>query len=142
MALQAGLAVVIVQVTDLRRLLGYLGFTLSLSAAATVAALFVQRRREGAACVPVVGYPFTPALFIGATLLFAAIWCAAQPGRIDSGRDHARKREPAHAILDWRKRSARSLRKIRIHRGVPSPDADLCDGADHPLFVATGRRRG
>lgn len=76
-ALQAVLAVVVVLVADLRVLLGYLGFTLSLSAAATVAALFVPRRGEVLAPVP--GYPFTPAIFIGATLLFAALAAKHSP---------------------------------------------------------------
>ena len=46
-ALQAGLAVGVVWIADLRTLLGYIGFTLSLSAAATVAALIRLRVCEG-----------------------------------------------------------------------------------------------
>ena len=78
-ALQAGLAVVVVLVADLKELLSYLGFTLSLSAAATVSALFLVRRREGPAAAPVTGYPVTPALFIGATLVFAVLAARRNP---------------------------------------------------------------
>jgi APA family basic amino acid/polyamine antiporter len=81
-ALQAGLAIVVVLVTDLRGLLGYLGFTLSLSAAATVAALFGRRHGETSSLAPVPGYPFTPAFFIGATLLFAALAARRSPAEL------------------------------------------------------------
>jgi APA family basic amino acid/polyamine antiporter len=76
-ALQAVLAVAVVLISDLRGLLGYLGFTLSLSAAATVAALFIRRGGEGPPPVP--GYPFTPAIFIAATLIFAALAARRSP---------------------------------------------------------------
>ncbi len=104
-ALQAGFAMVIVLVTDLRGLLGYLGFTLSLSAAATVAALFVQRRGEGAAHAPVVGYPFTPALFIGATLLFAALGARRNPAELIAAVITLASGSLVYVILARRKRS-------------------------------------
>lgn len=104
-ALQAGLAVAIVLVTDLRGLLGYLGFTLSLSAAATVGALFVKRRGEGSARAPVVGYPFTPALFIGATLLFAALGARSNPAELIAAVITLASGSLVYAILARRKRS-------------------------------------
>ena len=67
-ALQAALAIVVVWVTNLRELLGFIGFTLGLSTAATVCALMVLRRREGPDRVPVPGYPWLPAAFVLATL--------------------------------------------------------------------------
>jgi len=75
-ALQALLAIGVVWISELRQLLGTVGFTLSLSAAATVASLMVLRRREGAERVPVPGYPWVPALFIvttGAAAVFMAL---------------------------------------------------------------------
>lgn len=81
-ALQALLGIVVILVTDLEKLLGYLGFTLSLSAALTAATLFRLRRREGAAAVPVIGYPFTPIIFIGATLSLAVLAAKDKPGEI------------------------------------------------------------
>jgi APA family basic amino acid/polyamine antiporter len=45
-ALQVGLAVLVTWASGLRELLGYIGFTLGISAAATVGGLRV-RRREG-----------------------------------------------------------------------------------------------
>lgn len=48
-ALQAGLAITIILVSNLRELLSYLGFTLSLSSAMAVASVFVTYRRDPAA---------------------------------------------------------------------------------------------
>lgn len=78
-ALQVGLAVLVVLVSRLEQLLSYLGFTLSISAALTVASLFVLRRREGTRAVPVPGYPWVPGLFVGATLLFAVMAALRRP---------------------------------------------------------------
>ncbi len=78
-ALQAGLAVGLVWVGELRTLLGYIGFTLGLSAAATVAALIRLRVREGPARVPIPGYPWVPAVFVLATLGTAAFMVVRQP---------------------------------------------------------------
>ncbi len=65
--------------SDLRGLLSYLGFTLSVSAALTVASLFVIARREGRAAVNVWGYPFTPAFYVLATLILAGIAGRREP---------------------------------------------------------------
>ena len=54
---QALLAVALIAFSDLRGLLSYLGFTLSLSGALTVASLFLIARREGRSAVNVWGYP-------------------------------------------------------------------------------------
>jgi APA family basic amino acid/polyamine antiporter len=78
-ALQAGLAVVVVWVATLAELLSYIGFTLGLSAAATVASLIALRRREGPARLPVPGYPVTPAAFIVVTLAISGFLIAHQP---------------------------------------------------------------
>jgi APA family basic amino acid/polyamine antiporter len=70
---QAALAILLIVVSDLRGLLSYLGFTLSVSAALTVASLFLIAKREGRAAVAVWGYPFTPAFYVLATLILAAL---------------------------------------------------------------------
>ena len=70
---QAALAIVVIAVSDLRGLLGYLGFTLSLSAALSVASLFILARREGPGTVRVPGYPFTPLFYVLVTLLLAGM---------------------------------------------------------------------
>jgi APA family basic amino acid/polyamine antiporter len=67
-ALQVAVAVALVWLTPLRELLGTIGFTLSLSTAATVAGLLLLRKREGAARVPIPGYPVVPVLFLVVTL--------------------------------------------------------------------------
>lgn len=78
-ALQVLLAVIVIWIAELQALLSYLGFTLSLSAAATVASLFVLRRREGAQNVPVPGYPFIPAVFVLCTVSFAGLAALRRP---------------------------------------------------------------
>jgi APA family basic amino acid/polyamine antiporter len=78
-ALQAALAVGVVWMADLRALLGYIGFTLGLSAAATVAASIWLRAREGPARVPIPGYPWVPVLFVMATVGAAAFMVVRQP---------------------------------------------------------------
>jgi APA family basic amino acid/polyamine antiporter len=67
-ALQVAVAVALVWLTPLRELLGTIGFTLGLSTAATVAGLLLLRKREGAARVPIPGYPVVPVLFLVVTL--------------------------------------------------------------------------
>jgi APA family basic amino acid/polyamine antiporter len=70
---QAALAIVVIAMSDLRGLLSYLGFTLSLSAALSVASLFVIAKREGRQAVSVWGYPFTPLFYVLVTLVLAGI---------------------------------------------------------------------
>ena len=78
-AFQAALAIGVVWISGLRALLSYIGFTLGLSSAATVAALFALRRREGAGRVPVPGHPWVPGLFVLATLAAAGFMAAREP---------------------------------------------------------------
>ena len=76
---QAALAIALIALSDLRGLLSYLGFTLSVSAALTVASLFVIARREGRAAVNVWGYPFTPVFYVLATLILAGMAGRREP---------------------------------------------------------------
>lgn len=77
--LQVILAAIVIWITELRELLSYLGFTLSVSAAVTVAGLFVLRWREGARRVPIPGYPIVPGLFVLCTLSFAGLAVVRRP---------------------------------------------------------------
>lgn len=77
-AAQAGLAIVVVWVTGLRELLSYLGFTLSLSAAATVASLFLALRRQPADRAP-GGCPWAAVSYVVATLVLAALAAVRSP---------------------------------------------------------------
>ena len=70
---QAALAILFIIISDLRGLLSYLGFTLSISAALSVASLFVIAKREGRQSVSVWGYPFIPVFYVVVTLVLAAI---------------------------------------------------------------------
>jgi len=78
-AVQAALALIVTASSGLAELLGYAGFTLSLSSAATVAALIWLRRREGAELVPLPGWPFVPGLFVAATATAALLMVVHEP---------------------------------------------------------------
>jgi len=75
--MQAVLAVAVVWMTGLRELLSYLGFTLGLGTAATVATIFVFRRAQPDVRIP--GYPWAPAIYIAATAVFAALGASQSP---------------------------------------------------------------
>jgi APA family basic amino acid/polyamine antiporter len=77
--LQVVLAIAVVWFSGLRELLSYIGFCLGLSAAATVSGLILWRRRHGAKAVPVIGYPWTPALFVTTTLAASAFLAVREP---------------------------------------------------------------
>lgn len=68
---QGVLATVFVLVGDLGQLIRFVAFTLALSAAATVASVFVLRRRGYHAPYRAFGYPVTPVLFIMISLWIA-----------------------------------------------------------------------
>ncbi len=84
-ALQVGLAIVVLWSSGLVELLGYIGFTLGLSAAATVIGLFVLRRRLGPERVPIPGYPWIPGVFVVATLSIAAFMLYREPAQAGLG---------------------------------------------------------
>ncbi len=79
LAAQAGLAMLAASVTALRDLLGYVGLTLSVSAALTVAGLFVLHAREGARPAS-RAYPLVPLAFVAATALGAGWMAWREPG--------------------------------------------------------------
>ncbi|MDF1561588.1 MAG: amino acid permease [Deltaproteobacteria bacterium] len=80
--LQAALALVLVLTLSFDALLMYIGFTLSLSAALTVAGVFVLRRRQPDLPRPyrTWGYPLTPLLFVGFAL-WMIVWSVGQRPR-------------------------------------------------------------
>jgi APA family basic amino acid/polyamine antiporter len=80
-ALQAVSAILVVAFSSLKNLLSYLGFTLSLSAALTVFCLFLIPKAESQP-VKIPGYPFAPALFVGATVLLASLAVWRNPGEL------------------------------------------------------------
>ena len=63
----------------LAELLSYIGFTLGLSAAATVLGLVALRRREGRRRVPIAGYPWVPLIFVTTTLAASSFLIARRP---------------------------------------------------------------
>ena len=77
-ALQVVLAVAMIWTATYKSLLIYIGFTLSLSTAATVVGLMVLRRREGPQ-LAVIGWPWVPASFVLAVLGMAALTLLRTP---------------------------------------------------------------
>jgi len=77
--LQVALALGVLWISTLRELLGYIGFTLGISAAATVVALLFLRRREGAQRVPIPGHPFVPLLYVVVTATAAGFMAQREP---------------------------------------------------------------
>ena len=67
--LQGALAIVICLFADLAKIIGYVGFTLGISAALTVAAVVVLRVRKPDVARPyrTFGYPLTPIAFVAAS---------------------------------------------------------------------------
>jgi len=79
LAIQAGAAMLAASVTVLRELLGYVGLTLSVSAALTVAGLFVMHLRDGQR-PDSRAYPLIPAAFVLATAIGAGWMAWREPG--------------------------------------------------------------
>jgi APA family basic amino acid/polyamine antiporter len=77
-ALQAGLALLFLWSATFDALLTWIGFTLSISTAATVAALIVLRKREGKT-LAVPGYPVVPWLFLAGVLAMTAFTVVQRP---------------------------------------------------------------
>ena len=78
-ALQAGIALILLITATFETLLNYIGFTLSLFTGLTVAGIFLLRRRKDlprAAAYRTWGYPFTPLAFIllSAWMVFHNVW--------------------------------------------------------------------
>lgn len=74
---QAAMAIAAISLSTLGELLGYLGLTLSLCSALTVAMVFVLRRRGQIDSLPLGGIP--PAIYLSATLLTAGIYAIKNP---------------------------------------------------------------
>ncbi|GDY21912.1 amino acid permease [Verrucomicrobiota bacterium] len=75
---QLAVALVMLWTATYKSLLTYIGFTLSLSTAATVVGLMRLRRREGAS-LRVPGWPWVPGLFVASVLWMAVFSVARQP---------------------------------------------------------------
>lgn len=77
-AFQCGLALLLLWSATLKGLLSYVGFTLSLSTAATVVGLMALKRKEGKQ-LPVIGWPFIPVLFLLAVSWMIVFSVSRQP---------------------------------------------------------------
>ncbi len=98
-AVQTSLAVAVVWSSGLAQLLSYIGFTLGVSAAATVAGLVALRAREGREQLPIPGYPRLPVGFIFSTLAIACFMATRQPLQAALGLATALVGLPVYAAL-------------------------------------------
>jgi len=80
MGLQTALALGFLWIAGLQDLMTYIGWTLSLCAAVTVLGLLRLRWREGAAAVPIPGYPVVPLVFLVGVGWFAVGNVMTAPG--------------------------------------------------------------
>jgi APA family basic amino acid/polyamine antiporter len=78
-ALQVVLAIVVVWFAELGELIQTIGFTLGLSAAATVVGLVRLRWREGRERVPIPGWPFVPLVYLAMTLFASGFMALRRP---------------------------------------------------------------
>ena len=133
---QAALAIVLIALSDLRGLLSYLGFTLSVSAALTVASLFLIAKREGRAAVAVWGYPFTPAFYVLATLILAAIAGRRSADRAADHHHHARQRLGGVLRVRAAPRYGRPGAELQVTASALTARAPLRPGGNQLALVA------
>jgi APA family basic amino acid/polyamine antiporter len=98
-ALQIALALAALWIGELAQLLSYVGFTLGLSAAATVAGLIALRLREGPARVPVALFPWLPGFFIAVTLGASVFLVARRPDEAALGALTVASGLPIYGLL-------------------------------------------
>lgn len=101
--LQGALATLVLWIGDLRELLGYIGFTLGVSAAGTVLGLLRQRRRDGAARLPIPGFPVVPLLYVGVTLGASSFLVAREPSQALWGLGTVALGVPVYLLLAARR---------------------------------------
>jgi len=83
--LQVVAAIVVVWVAELRSLIGTIGFTLGLSAAAAVVGLVRLRLARGREAVPIPGWPFVPGLYLATTLFVSIAMVVREPEAAATG---------------------------------------------------------
>ena len=120
-ALQALLALLLFASGDFAELLGYAGFLLGLSSAATVLALAALRVREGAASVPLPGWPWLPAAFVAATLGTALVLVWREPFVLGLGAATLGSGVAAYAVSA--RTRARAQARATTSRATRSPDS-------------------
>jgi basic amino acid/polyamine antiporter, APA family len=77
-ALQCAIALIMLWTATFEALLTFIGFTLGISTAATVAALLVLRRREGEK-LPIPGFPYVPWLFLAGIIAITVFTIVQRP---------------------------------------------------------------
>jgi APA family basic amino acid/polyamine antiporter len=78
-------SIVVVWLAELRALIGTIGFTLGLCTAAVVVGCLRLRAREGAARVPIPGFPLVPLVFLGTTLFASGYMVRREPRQAATG---------------------------------------------------------
>lgn len=98
-AIQAGLASLFVLVATFQQIVFYFVFVTVVFLGLTVSALFVLRRREGAALYHVPGYPLTPLVFLVLVVVLLALLAGHDPLRASLGVAIVALGAPAYVLL-------------------------------------------
>ncbi len=136
-ALQALLALGLSAASDFAELLGYAGFLLSLSSAATVLALMRLRAREDARRVPLPGWPWLPAAFVAATSASALALVWREPFVLALGAATLAPALPVYYLMT----RTRARGRGRLRTAQPVPDRDALGRADEGRLRVRGRSR-
>jgi len=116
---QGAAAIVVLWSSGLAQLLGYVGFLLSLSAAASVLALLALRQREGGELVPIPGYPWLPAAFVAAMLAMSLAMGLRDPAAAGVALGTVAAGLPLYA---WLRKPPASARAPRPKPFAPVPE--------------------
>lgn len=76
-ALQGGLAIIVISIATINWLISYLGFTLTVTAALTCCLIFLPGQREIAKRIPL--YPLSPIIFVVGTAITATLAAVREP---------------------------------------------------------------
>lgn len=143
--LQAIIAVLMLLTTKFDALIAYMGFTLSLNAALTVAGVFVQRKRFPNAKRPYRcwGYPVTPILFILLSLWMVVFTIAETPMVAVSGSLTILSGLGLYAIVARTKKTAKTELAMDdnamsdIENNYNAEKMENADSCDLPLIHST-----
>lgn len=125
-ALQTGVALGVFWLADLATLLGYIGFTLGLCAAATIASGMALRHRAGPEALPMPGYPWLSGAFVLATLTASGFLVFREPLEAVAG---ALTLASGFALWTWARRRERSPVAHDRTGSQPAPHRDTVDGS-------------
>ncbi len=116
---QGAAAIAVLWSANLVEVLGYVGFLLGLSAAATVAALIRLRRRKGRQEIPIPGDPWVPVGFVVSMLLISILMAVRDPAAAAIALATVAAGVPLYLVLH---RRATMPDRHKASHGTPSID--------------------